>query len=163
MDEVVAFEEKRFSRRRGQRVREAVAVIQAGAVAPLAKAAERTYCHFAVVWVDRDEFDARSPDEVIQIAQPFSAMPCLDDKGDLDERRDRHQPGIAGLDGFDEGTAFGFTLQDGQERRGIYDHLPRHTVLVVTEYLVRRSGVEDGEVGAVLGPYAAIIEASESS
>jgi hypothetical protein len=116
----------------------------------LSEAAERAARHFAVFCVDREELDARSADEVIQVAQSFGAVSRLDDDGDLDERGDGHQASISGLDGFDEGTPFGLALQDGNESRRIDDHLARQTVLVVTENLVRRSGVEDGEVGAVL-------------
>jgi hypothetical protein len=50
--------------------------------------------------------------------------------------------------GFDERTAFGFVSKDGDERRGIDDHSARQPVLVVPEDLVRRSGIEDGELGA---------------
>jgi hypothetical protein len=117
MHEVVSFEEEWLSRQDRERVREAVAVIQA--------------C-------------------VIQVAQSFGAGSRLDDDGNLDERGDRHQTSISGLDGFDEGTPFGFALQDGNEGRRVDDHLARQTVLVVAEYLVRRSGVEDGQIGAVL-------------
>lgn len=50
--------------------------------------------------------------------------------------------------GLDERTAFGFVSEDGDERRGIDDHSARQPVLVVPEDLVRRPGIEDGELGA---------------
>ena len=116
----------------------------------LSETAECAARQFAVFGVDRDEFDACPADEVIQVAQPFGAVSRLDDDGDLDERGDGHQASISGFDGFDEGAPFGLALQDGNERRRVDDHLARQSVLVVTENLVRGSGVEDGEVGAVL-------------
>jgi hypothetical protein len=48
MDEVVAFEKERLSRRDRERVREAVAVVQAGAMPSLSEAAERAARNFAV-------------------------------------------------------------------------------------------------------------------
>jgi hypothetical protein len=53
---------------------------------------------------------------LIQVAHSFGAVSRLDDDRDLDERGDGHQAGISGLDGFDEGTPFGFASQDGNER-----------------------------------------------
>jgi hypothetical protein len=119
-------------------------------VPSLSEAAERAARHFAVFRVDWDEFNARSANEVIQVAQSFGAVSRLDDDGDLDERGDGHQASISGLDSFDESTPFGFASQDGNESRGVDDHLARQTVLVVPENLVCRAGVEDGKVGAVL-------------
>ena len=100
--------------------------------------------------VDWYELDAGPADEVIQVAQTFGAVSRLDNEGDLDERSDGHQASIGRLDGFDEGTPFGFALQDGDKRRRIDDHLARQPVLVVAENLVRGSGVENRQVGAVL-------------
>jgi hypothetical protein len=91
----------------------------------LSEAAERAARHFAVFRIDWYELDACPADEVIQVAQSFGAVSRLDDDGDLDERGDRHQAGISGLDGFDEGTPFGFALQDGNKRRRVNDHLAR--------------------------------------
>lgn len=150
MHEIVPFEEERLARRDRECVREAVAVIQACAMSSLSEAAERAARHFAVFRVDWDELDARPTDEVIQVAQSFGAVSRLDDDGDFDERGDRHQASISGLDGFDESTPFRFALQDGNEGRRVDDHLARQTVLVVTENLVGGSGVEDGQVGTVL-------------
>ena len=50
---------------------------------------------------------------------------------------------------FDD-APFGFALHDGDKSGCVDDHLARQPVLVVAENLVRGSGVEDGEVRAVL-------------
>src|SRR5688572_318823 len=150
MHEIVSFEEERLSRRERERVREAVAEIQACAMPSLSEAAECAARQLAVLRVDWYELDACPTDEVIQVSQALGAVSRFDDDGDLDERGDGHQASISGLDCFDEGTPFGFALQDGNERRRVDDHLARQTVLVIAENLVRGSGVEDGQVGAVL-------------
>ena len=129
----------------------------------LSKAAERAARHFAVFGVDWYELDACPADEVIQVAQSFRAVSRVDDDGDLEERGDRHQASISGLDGFDEGTPFGLALQDGNERRRVDDHLTRQPVLVVAENLVRGSGVEDGQAGAVLGDGLEFVRQSSAS
>jgi hypothetical protein len=100
--------------------------------------------------VDWDELDACPSDELIKVAQSFGTVSCLDDDGDLDERGDGHQARIGGHDGLDEGAPFRFALEDGNERRRVHHHLSRQAVLVVTENLIRRSSVGDGQVGAVL-------------
>ena len=116
----------------------------------LSKAAERAARHFAVFHVNGYKLDACPTDEVIQVAQSFGAVSRFDDDGDLDERGDRHRASISGLDRFDKGAPFWFALQDGNERRRVDDHLTRQAVLVVAENLVCGSGVEDGQLGAVL-------------
>ena len=150
MFEVVPFEKERLSGRDRERVREAVAVVQAGAMPSFSESAERAARHLAVFRVDWYDLDSCSPDEVIQVTQSFGAVSRLDDDGDLDERGDRHQARIGGLNGFDEGTPFGFALQDGNKCGCVDDQLARQTVLVVAENLVRGSGVENGQVGAML-------------
>jgi len=151
MHEIIPFEEEWLSHCDRERVREAVAVIQAGAMPSLSKPAECAARQFAVFCVYWYEFDACPADEVIEIAQPFGAVSRLDDDGDLDERGNGHPANVSGLDGFDEGTPFAFALEDGNKGRRVDDHLARQTVFVETEYLVGGSGVEDREVGAVLG------------
>ena len=128
----------------------------------LTEAAERSACQGAVLDVHRDDLNSRATEEMIEVAQSFGAVSGLDDDGDLDERRDGHQACISGLDCFDEGTPFGFALKDSNESRRVDDHLARETVLVVAENLVRRSGVEDGQVGAVLGDGLEIIRQAPS-
>ena len=150
MHEIVPFEEEGLSRRDREGIREAVAVVQAGAMPSLPEAAERPTRQVAVFGVHWDKLDACPADEVIQVAQSFGAVSSLDDDGDLDERGDRHQARIGGLDGFDEDTPIGLALQDGDQGRRVDDHLARQPVLVVAENLVRESGVENGQVGAVL-------------
>ena len=73
MHEVAPFEEKWLSRRGRECVREALAVIQACAMPALSEAAECAARHFAVFRVDWNELNARSADEVIQVAQSFGA------------------------------------------------------------------------------------------
>ena len=146
MHEIVPFEEERLSRRDRECVREAVAVIQACPMPALSKAAECAARQFAVFGVDWYELDAGPADEVIQVAQTFGTVSRLDDDGDLDERSDGHQASIGRLDGFDEGTPFGFALQNGDKRRRIDDHLARQPVLVVAENLVIRTRVEHGSL-----------------
>jgi hypothetical protein len=61
----------------------------------LSESAERAACHVAVFRAYVYEFDGRSADEVIWIAQALSAVPRLDDDRNLDERRDGHQAASA--------------------------------------------------------------------
>jgi hypothetical protein len=129
-------------------------------MSPLSEASECAARDFAVFGVDRDELDTRPADEVIQIAESFGAVSRLDHDRDLDQRGDGHQASIGRLDGLDEGSPFGFALQDGGKRRRIDDHLARQTVLVVTENLVCGSGIEDGEIGAVLGDSLELVRQS---
>jgi hypothetical protein len=152
MHEVVPFAQERLSGRNRERVRKAVAIIQTCAMPPLSESAERAARHLAVFDGNWNKFDARPADEVIQVAQSFGAVSRLDDDGDLEEGGNGHEARISGLDGFDEGTPFGLASQDGNESGRVDHHLvlARQAVLVVTENLVRRSGIEDGEVSAVL-------------
>ena len=81
MHEVIPFEEERLSRREREHVREAVAVVQAGAMPSLSKAAERAPRHLAVFRVNGYELDACPADEVIQVAQSLRAVSRFDDDG----------------------------------------------------------------------------------
>lgn len=56
--------------------------------------------------IDWYELDACPADEVIQVAQSFSAVSRLNDDGDLDEPGDGHQARMSGFDGFDEVSPF---------------------------------------------------------
>jgi hypothetical protein len=68
MHEVVPFAQERLSGRNRERVRKAVAIIQACAMPSLSKPLNARR-HLAVFHVDRDELDACPADEVIQVAQ----------------------------------------------------------------------------------------------
>jgi hypothetical protein len=81
---------------------------------------------------------------VIQVAQSFGAVSGLDDDGDLDQRGDGHQASIGDLDGFDEGTPFGFPLQDGSG--GVVASGGRRAESVTTQH------AGDDHVGAVKAP-----------
>ena len=83
MHEVVPLKKEWLSQRDRECVREAVAIVQASAMASLSEAAERPTRKVAVLGVDRHELDARSAEDMIEVAQSFGAVSGVDDDGDL--------------------------------------------------------------------------------
>ena len=74
MDEDVAFAERRLSKGHGSCVREAIAVVESGAMASRGEAAESRTGQLPLLRIYGDQLNSGSGDESVKIAQSFCAV-----------------------------------------------------------------------------------------
>src|SRR6056297_3448732 len=83
MDEIIALEQKRLRPGPGQGIGETVSIIQGCRMAALAKAQPCVPGESALLQVHRDNFDAGTLDELLEIAAAFGAGTSFDDHGNF--------------------------------------------------------------------------------
>ena len=77
MGEVVADKEQRFTRDPGERIGEAVTVIERRRVSSLAEAPSCQPCDLGLILIDRDNFDAGAVEQQIEVAPAGLAFAAL--------------------------------------------------------------------------------------
>jgi len=116
------FAEQGLSKGDGGCVREAIAVIESGAMTSLAEAAESRPGQLPLLRIHRDQLDTGPGNESVQITQTFHSVSRLDHHRSLDKTRHGHASRVGGLNGLKEMTPLGFPFVDCQNCGGIEHH-----------------------------------------
>jgi hypothetical protein len=127
------------------RIGKAVTEVELGFVASLSILEVRTRRGLDVIASERYHLDAGVADQFEQLLRTGDTVAPEYDDGCFDQGRgsDEEVAGVLGKDDF-QSLGIGFIFDDRDESRGVDDHLPRQSVLVVEVFLLE--GFEERKV-----------------
>jgi len=123
--EILPFEEESLAGDLGERIGEAVAEIQPGRVAALAKVEEGLARDVRLLDGERFDDDVSSAEKNITLTAGVWPNLAFNDDGELKEVCGAHQTMVGVVDELNVEGGVGFPKKDGGERGSVQDHLGR--------------------------------------
>src|SRR5712664_998570 len=123
--ELVAFEQKGFSARFGQRVGKTVAEIEAGGMAAFAVVGVALASQECLLFSDRLDGNARTTEKRVALAYSMVANPAFRNDGSLDKGCGGNSAVRRGGNGLNENLASGLAENDGGNGGCVQDHVGR--------------------------------------
>ena len=135
--EIIPFEQKGVVSVNRYRIGKAVTEVELGFVASLSILEVRTRRGLDVIASERYHLDAGVADQFEQLLRTGDTVAPEYDDGCFDQGRgsDEEVAGVLGKDDF-QSLGIGFIFDDRDESRGVDDHLPRQSALVVEVFLL---------------------------